>query len=237
MVSFPPLINMLKFSGLSPRGRGPEGRHRFRASADVRAQAQSLFLSYSLYVRTARGWVAEQPTPCCLWLWPHLASSPPKVPFELFGPRQHRRRLEKSFSDAPGPPANGRQARGRQQPPPQRQDAATPFTLCQDGDAYCVLRERQVSPGDEATSPTRHGKADTGHQRQPGRPSHGRGEPASPSLGQAASHGQQPDRTAAAATGSSGMDASVLYRHSSGSGDNTGQCRRRNVRSTGRCIS
>lgn len=33
------------------------------------------------------------------------------------------------------------------------------------------------------------------------------------------------------------MDASFLCRHSSGSGDNTGQCRRRNVRSTGRCIS
>ena len=58
--------------------------------------------------------------------------------------------------------------------------------------------------------------------------------------------GNAPSSTPAGASGANSPlrpgparppDESLVYRHSSGSGHDTGKCRRRNVRSTGRCIS
>ena len=151
-----------------------------------------------------------------------------QVPSVSLDPASDSRRA-KYFSRPRRPVRNGRQAHGRQQPLPQRQESGAPFTFSQDG-APSVLRERQVSlSGVEASSPTRHGGTTPGGRRATGRASSMQGRSFS------LSSPTQPQRRPPGTT--SGMDASILYRHSSGSGDNTGQCRRRNVRSTGRCIS
>ena len=250
MVSFPPLINMLKFSGLSPRGRGPEGRHRSpghsrHSSGHRRSLSKPHIIALS---RLSQHTGSSKAGPLLLRLWPQHSASPRTSPTSWSGPIHIS--LDPTSSATQASRSNSRRASNEITSRPRRsvrkdvrhtEGSSLRHTgrtrrpvhflsgrgrlLCLKGTPSPLLAREQARRG-RGELPNAPRKAGTAPSQSRSRRRTFRLLVSTPAKGK----GQPP-------ASSSGKDASILYRHSSGSGDNTGQCRRRNVRSTGRCIS
>ena len=163
MVSFPPLINMLKFGGLSPRGRGPDRRHRQPPPPHgTQQRATSAATDHQLIVRArSKGSLHVPP----LLGFGHSHGLRPRL--ELSVPLS-----QGCAGRSPSGPDGKRAAASA-----RWQDVRAPRSLSQDGGTHSNLRERQAPACSEARrAPHRAtGRQQTPQQQQPASQCGGRG--------------------------------------------------------------